>query len=431
LSEAEISFRKSIEINPNFAGAHNGLGNILRDLVRIEEALGCYQRAVALAPSDALLYNNIGITLTDIGDIDGACLAFERAVALAPRCGNYYRTLAGTGRVSSVAMQSMEKLACDMVSLPENDQMELHFALGRVYEDRAQHERSFPHLVAGNRLKRRSIDYDEGAALRLLDRIRATFTAERLADGAATGVRTSRPVFIVGMPRSGTTLVEQILSSHPDVFGAGELKDLPGHIDRIFPDNGVLGFPEVVAGVTGATLRRLGTFYLAGLRSHAPSAKKVVDKLCSNFRFIGLIHMALPDAQIIHVIRDPIDTCLSCFSREFLGQLPFTYDLAELGRYYRAYEEVMEHWRQVLPKNAMLEVRYEDVVADVEGQARRMLTYCDLEWDARCLDFHQTKRIVQTASAAQVRQPIYKTSVGRWRPDSALLKPLTDAFGVQ
>jgi hypothetical protein len=239
------------------------------------------------------------------------------------------------------------------------------------------------------------------------------------------GEQSSVPVFILGMPRSGSTLVEQILASHPKVFGAGEIDDfgkailgLSGAARRAITS------PEVVSLMSGEQLRQLGASYVGRIKAAAPAAQRITDKMLENFRFTGLIHLALPNARIIHTRRDPIDTCLSCFSKRFAENLPYTYDLGELGRYYRAYEALMAHWRSVLPQNVMLEVRYEEVVADLEGQARRILAHCGLEWDPHCLDFHKTERPVRTASVAQVRQPIYKSSVGRWRAFESFLGPL-------
>jgi hypothetical protein len=221
------------------------------------------------------------------------------------------------------------------------------------------------------------------------------------------------------MPRSGTTLVEQILASHPAVFGAGELPDL----DRT---TAAAGFP---ARTDAAARRRLGEDHLARLRALAPEAARVVDKTPSNFRFAGLIAEALPGARMIHTRRRPLDTCLSCFATRFAAGQGFTYDLAELGRYHRAYEAVMEHWRQTLPAGRMIEIAYEALIDDPEGQTRRLLAHCSLEWDPACLDFHRTRRPVRTASSVQVRRPLNRDSIGRADAYGALLRPLIEALG--
>jgi hypothetical protein len=232
------------------------------------------------------------------------------------------------------------------------------------------------------------------------------------------------------MPRSGTTLVEQILASHPQVFAAGETDDFSTamlQVDGLGGD--VAPSPEAAASMSAHQLHALGARYTKLITRGAPAGAWVTDKTMENFRVAGLIQLALPNAKLIHVRRDPRDTCLSCFSKLFWGYLPYTYDLAELGRYYRLYDGLMAHWRRVIPATVMLEVRYEDVVGDLEGQTRRILTHCGLDWDDRCLDFHLTDRPVRTASATQVRQPIYDRSIGRWRSYAPFLEPLFAALG--
>jgi len=220
------------------------------------------------------------------------------------------------------------------------------------------------------------------------------------------------------------SLVEQILASHPSVFGAGELHEFNDLAASIRASN-LREFPEAVAMISGAELRALGARFLQTIRRMAPAAQRITDKMPANFRYVGLIHLALPNARIIHVRRDPRDTALSCFSTWFLkDNLPFAYDLAELGRYIRAYQALMEVWRKVLPHGVMLEVQYEEIVDNLAEQARRIVAYCGLPWNEACLEFHKTKRVVRTASVTQVRQPIYRSSVGRWRNYEDLLQPL-------
>ena len=316
-----------------------------------------------------------------------------------------------------------EVLARDMASLPDEDQTHLHFALGRIYGDLGQYQQSFRHLVEGNALKRKQLAYDEAAVLARFDVTRSLFSAEVMEERAGLGDPSDAPVFILGMPRSGTTLVEQILASHPEVHGAGELGDFEiavaslGDADGTPPDVG------------GEELRAIGARYVERVRALAPAARRITDKMPGNFRFAGLIHLALPNARIIHTSRDPVDTCLSCFSILFGGDQPYSYDLGELGRYYRAYASLMAHWRAVLPKGFMLEVRYEALVADFEPQARRIVAHCGLAWDNSCLDFHTAARPVRTASSAQVRRPIYQSSVGRSRPYAGMLRPLLATLG--
>jgi hypothetical protein len=231
-------------------------------------------------------------------------------------------------------------------------------------------------------------------------------------------------VFVLGMPRSGSTLIEQILASHPQIHGAGELEHPSGTAGAI-----PFLFPESVLSLDGGALARMGESYVARLPPRTDGRRLTVNKLPNNFLYIGLIRLILPNARIIHTVRSPLDTCLSCYSTLFTSGQLFSYNLRELGRYYRGYDELMAHWRSVLAPDAMLDVAYEDVVEDLEGQARRLIDYCGLKWDDRCLSFHKTRRAVHTASAVQVRQPLFRSSIDRWRKFQAGLGPLLDELG--
>ena len=275
-------------------------------------------------------------------------------------------------------------------------------------------------MIEGNRLKRAAAPYDEAAMMAYFDRIQSIFTKDLIREKQGTNAA-RKPIFILGMMRSGSTLVEQILASHPEVHGGGELVAL-GEIARD------ISYPDGVPGFDGAGLANLAHIYLEKTRSLAAGASHVTDKMPGNFFFAGLIHLMFPGAPIIHTLRDPVDTCLSCFSKLFTEEQFHTYDLGELGRYYRRYRDLMAHWRNVLPPARILDVTYEDVVADLEGQVRRILDYCGLSWDARCLEFHQNRRPVRTASVAQIRQPLYSGAVGRARAYGELLAPLLAAL---
>jgi hypothetical protein len=246
------------------------------------------------------------------------------------------------------------------------------------------------------------------------------------------------PIFIVGMPRSGSTLVEQILASHPLVFAAGERNVLRAVVRVLDARAAPARFPENLPDLGGEELRALACDYIAQMHAIAAASpaplppgvpQRITDKLPANFRYAGLINLAMPNARIIHTCRDPVDTCLSCFSILFERQ-PFTYDLGELGRYYRGYARLMEHWREVLPAGVMLDVQYEALVRDLEPQARRILAHCGLDWDPACLRFYDTRRPVRTASMMQVRQPAYQTAIGHRRPGGDALQPLLEALAL-
>lgn len=417
--EAVARYERALALQPDFAAAAGNLANSLHALDRSAAAIAQYERAIALAPEAASHRSNLGTALRELGRLEAARRAFETAVALAPESALCQLNLAEVKRFTPGDAQLAQ---LEAMARRGGAEAELYFALAKARADLGDDDGSFRHLLRANALKRAAIDYDEAATLARFERVRAAFTPDLIERLRGLGEPTELPVFVIGMPRSGTSLVEQILASHPAVFGAGEVMDLGDAVaDRMV-------FPEAVPALDGAGLRAIGRAYVARLGARAPGAQRITDKLPSNFILAGLIPLALPGARIVHVRRDPRDTCVSCFATLFTAGQSFAYDLAELGRYYRAYDALMAHWRRVLPADAMLELRYEDVVADLEGAARRLIAYCGLDWDAACLSFHQTRRPVRTASAAAVRAPIHARSIGRWQRYGETLRPLLDAL---
>jgi tetratricopeptide (TPR) repeat protein len=430
--EALPHCERAVALMPGSAEAHCNLGCAVQALGRPQEAIAHYQQALAIRPDLARAHNRLGTAWEVLDRLDLARAAHARAVELAPRNADFQLAFAHvrTFPAGDPHLVALERLGHDIASFSETEQMSLHFALGKALADAGQRNRSFRHIAAGNALKRRRVDYDEPATLRQFERIRQVFTADLMRQKRGGGDPSPAPVFVVGMPRSGSTLIEQILASHSGVFGAGELDDFNQVVASRGGPDGAATYPEVAAALSGGELRRLGADYLGRVRAAAPDAERIVDKMPLNFRYVGLIHLALPRARIIHTRRDPVDTCLSCFSILFAGDQPYSYDLAELGRYHAGYRALMQHWRRVLPDGVMLEVDYEDVVDDLEGQARRIVAHCGLDWQDACLAFHRTQRAVRTASVLQVRQPIYRGSVGRWRPYAHLLQPLLAALEI-
>jgi tetratricopeptide (TPR) repeat protein len=467
--EAVSLLRRAVERNPASAPVRNNLGMALNLARRYEEAIAPLESAIALDPQYPLAHNSLGVALEGLGRHQPAAASFERALALNPNyveaLGNlgsaqresgqfsearrwYERVLAieprnarilfdivqcGTVRAGDPHLSTLEAMAENTAALPEDQQIWLHFALGKAYRDLGQDEPAFRHLLDGNALKRRQVVYDEAARLGWFDRIRTVFSAELLKSRAGFGNPSERPIFIVGMMRSGSTLVEQILASHPEVFAAGERPDFSAAYQEVCRSLDPQAIsPDIPPFFTGEQIRQLGDRYLARLEALTAgrAALRITDKMLSNFSAIGLIRLALPNARILHTVRDPIDTCLSSFSQLFSDDQPFTYDFGELGRYYRAYARLMEHWRRILPEGAFLDVRYEELVADFESQVRRILDYCGLEWNDACLSFYDTDRPVRTASQLQVRQPLYTSSVGRWRPGGTILRPLLEGLGL-
>jgi tetratricopeptide (TPR) repeat protein len=429
-NEAVAHYEAAVGLKPRWADAYHNLGKAHFALNRYEHAIAAHEKALAIDSSNAMIHNDLGAAHLVLGHVREAYAAFAAAVVRAPRNAAIHLNLAGLARFTAddPRLAALERLAEFESSLDDKDRIALHFALGKAHADLKNSERSFRHLLKGNALKRRQIAYDEEATLAGFARMRATFTPALMQAKSGCGDCSHLPIFIVGMPRSGSTLLEQMLASHSCVFGAGEIgefaravADLPGTSEN---------FPEFISILPNEELRRLGRRYVKSIGTKAPGVMRITDKMLSNFAYVGLIHLALPNARFIHARRDPIDTCLSSFSLLFGDDQPYTYDLAELGRYHQAYATLMRHWQSVLPEGVMLDVHYEDVVADLEGQARRLIAHCGLAWEDRCLAFHETQRPVHTASVTQVRQPIYRGSVGRWRPYRHLLQPLLDALEI-
>ena len=425
--EAAQAYRRATKIRPDNPETLCNWGVALGQLERYDEAEAKFRRAIVVSPGFAGAYNNLGLILKEQGRIVEFARALEQAIRLSPLEASYYDNLVAIRPFAAgdPYFAALETMAANTASLSPPNRMHLHFALAKACEHIASPERAFRQLLAGNALKRTQIAYDEAETLAQMDRTRELFTRDFIRAREGCGERSPVPLFIVGMPRSGTTLIEQILASHPDIFGAGELSLFEQTVDSV---RGALpqspAFPEMASRTSGEHIRSLGARYLETLTRRAPGAARITDKMPANFLYAGMIHLALPDAVIIHATRDPIDTCVSCFSVHFTKGQTHTYDLAELGRYYRRYQALMAHWHDVLPPRRILDVPYEELVGDLEAVARRIVAHCGLAWDARCLDFHRTGRTVRTASATQVRQPIYKTSVGRGRRYESFLKPL-------
>lgn len=417
--------RRAVELAPESANAHFTLGQTLQRLARPEEAMPCFERAIGLpgvSAEDALLAR--AGTLLESGDKEAALEAFERTRAQFPHSAKALmaRVDAKTFTAGDPDVATMEAA---LVQAGMRQQIDLHFALGKAWLDIGDSAQAFAHLNRANSLRRSTYSYDPTVTDAWMRRIGESFTpalAHAIGDG---GAASEVPVFIIGMPRSGTTLVEQILASHPAVHGAGELSALQHALERAG------AFPDSMARLDAAGAARIGADYLARVLPLAPQAQRIVDKMPANFLYAGVIPLALPGARIIHCRRDPVDTCLSCYSKHFGGEQAFAYDLAELGRFHRAYETLMARLKEVLPAQRFIEVDYEAVVDDLEGQARRLVDFIGLPWDDACLDFHKTRRVVRTASVAQVRQPIYTTSKGRWRKHAAQLGPLLAALGIE
>ncbi len=455
---AAKSYRKALSIDPRSAITVNNLGKLLLDRGDPEEAKECFQRAVREKPdlfeahlnlgtvyhregdfqaaiescrraeeikrdSDTLNYN-MGNVLQELGRFDESGKRYRRAIELNPAHAGAHYNLSLTGKYRSAdnPHRLQIKRLLEDKSLPGRDRLYLSFALGKIDNDCGLYREAFRYYREGNRLAGRS--FDRSTHERFISRIIDTFTAEFFEQIDIAGNPSPRPVFIVGMPRSGTTLAEQIIASHPLAEGGGELMEagkMTVQLSSVMP--GADGYPECTGRMTEELAGEMADGYLKCLESVSPGARRVTDKMPMNFLHLGLLAVVLPGARVVHCRRDPMDTCLSCYFQLFTSGVDFAFDLEDLGFYFNQYRRLMEHWRSVLPL-PMFELQYEKLVEDQEKVTRRLIDFCGLQWDQSCLGFDKRMKPVKTASGWQVRRPVYSSSVGRWKNYGEFLEPL-------
>ena len=398
-----------------------------------ERAIGILLPLIDAFPQNEALRLAYGHALRTAGRTDGAIAAYREAAKIRAGCGEAWFCLANlkTFRFSESDIEDMRAQAA-REDIDDNDRLQFEFALGKALEDARNFADSFAHYARGNALRRRAVQYDADRQTRLVERTRALYTPEFFAARAGAGCAAPDPIFIVGLPRSGSTLLEQILASHSQVEGTRELPDIPGFALEL----GALGtagqtpvYPGSVARLAREELEQLGLRYLAQTRpNRLRGTPRFVDKMPSNFCHVGLIHLILPNARIIDARRSPLACCFANFKQHFQAGVWFTYNLGDLGRYYRDYVQLMAHFDAVLP-GRVHRAHYENLVADLEGEVRRLLDYCGLPFEEQCLRFHETRRVVQTASSEQVRRPLYAESVDQWRYYEPFLGELKEALG--
>lgn len=461
-ASARDCFKAAIHHDPSHGNACFQLASIHRNAGNIGKALKMLRRADELLPGDDGVRLGLGVALLDAGELDeaGAVLKpLTRSPSVGPaascalarvyeRLGRYdlahemidplvektpvpidaalvFADLAPRIDKASQAIDLIESML-EADALGEDQRMLSHFALGRLYDKQNEAGRAFEHFQRANGLKPKV--FDPGKHEREVDAIIRTFTRELLARHPEPATRDSRPIFIVGMPRSGTSLVEQVLATHPDVAGGGELPDISNLARQLRRIAGAAADqPAYPSSYAQEQLDEMARLYLARLDSVDPNAKRVTDKTPSNFLYLGLIAMCLPGARIIHCKRDPMASGWSGYTQHFVGAHAYSYDLTHLGLYYRQYERLMGHWQDTLDI-PLLEVDYETLVTDPEPGMRDIVEFCGLPWDDACLRFHENKRPMPSASYDQVRRPIYTSSVERWRNYEAYLAPLRNAL---
>ncbi|MER9557008.1 sulfotransferase [Mesorhizobium sp. M0323] len=424
---AEDIYRGTIGRNPFHVRARVGLAETLQEAGRLDEALAVFREALTIRPKDADLLHGLGVGLMEKGNLDEAANLFRQALAVDPGMARAWLMLTQVKRQKDRDAE-LARMEAEHAKAPQGSlaRMQLSFGLGKANDDLRQYGRAFDYFAEGNAIRRQGIDYDAGKTRGEFEAMKAVFDKAFFERHRPSGIADDTPIFVVGMPRSGTTLVEQIIASHPQVYGAGELSILKTAVGKQFPLSMKGGFPWGIADMPDKAYAEAGQAYLDMLHARYPGSRHVTDKMPGNFLLVGFIHLMLPKAKIIHCARDAAATCLSIYKVHFRGDSHrYGYDLDELADFHNLYTDIMAHWQAVLP-DVVHDVRYEDFVADQEGQSRALIAHLGLPWDDAVLSFHQTDRPVRTASAAQVRQPMYQGSVDLWKRYGDRLKPLHD-----
>lgn len=418
---AAVLYRDTLKRQPSNAHALHYLGLIASEEGNLELAKKYMERSLVLKPKVAAFHHNIAGFYSRLGDIDSAIHHFTKAIHLKP---NYPEAYQGLSECEKMSVDSdifdclLEQLKKE--DLSSKDKNHLHFATAKFLADSGQYDQAFYHYSLGNQYKKAI--FDVGAYQAQLSLTKKIFSERFLKEREGWGLSSRTPIFILGMPRSGTTLIEQILSSHSRVFGAGELNDI-SQIVRTLEARLKRPYPQFMLSLSHSDARGFGKEYLKRLEKLSKSTEYVINKQPLNFKYIGLILLMFPNAIIIHAQRDPVDTCLSCYFQNFSKGQEYSFDLEKLGHFYNGYQELMTHW-QTSFEDKIFSIQYETLVADPEPSIQQLLEFCGLDWEPSCLTHHDTSRPVATASKYQVRQPIYASSVQRWKRYENELQPL-------
>jgi len=431
LNDAVHCFNQALRINPADKNAYLGLGNARSAQGNLEQAVSACQKAIAIDPLYEEAYKELGKAFADHGEIEMALAANRKALEVNPEYAKAYLALSRNKKFTEYDddIGAIESLFAKK-GISDEDSVHLAFALGKAYEDLGNFDKSMEYVTKATRLKRNSYDYSISESQEEFDRIKQVFSSDFFSNHHDSGDPDRTPIFILGMPRSGTSLVEQILASHPDVYGAGELKDLGKVLGSIKTSakerqSGII--PAELLELDDRAFADLGKQYITRIRKYSANAKFITDKMPHNFLYIGFVRAILPNARIIHCTRDPMDNCLSIFKTHLKNVHGYADNMSELGQYYRMYLELMKYWRATLPE-FVYDQSYEDLVRSQREQVSKLLQHCGLDWDDACVDFHKTRRKVKTASNAQVRRPIYNDSVELWKRYEKQLEPLQAAI---
>jgi tetratricopeptide (TPR) repeat protein len=430
-AEALKLWKNALAIDPDFPEAAVNLANHYQQTGKAQEAASLYRRVIANHPEQVAAKYLLGNLLKAQGKIDKAEVIYRQIMTQQPDYTQAHFTFAGIHRYADAGdphIGAMLKLY-QRPSLGPDRKIHLAFALAKAFEDVGDYSRAFEYLQAGNAIRAREFEYRIDGDADMVANIMTTFDAESLAQVKVDAESSGKPIFIIGMPRSGTSLVEKILASHPDVHGGGERHEFYSLGARLFLDPEKRYQYNALASYPAPAFERLGREYVEQIGRLDPAARRITDKLPMNFLMMGLIRLALPNARIIHCSRDARDTCLSIYKMNFTtANYRFAYELKSVARFYKLYEDLMAHWREVFP-GGFYEVSYESLTAEPEPEIRSLLAACDLDFHQDCLQFHRSAGMVTTASAVQVRRPIYTSSVGLWRKYGDALAPLLEELG--
>jgi tetratricopeptide (TPR) repeat protein len=435
--EALETIEGLLEEDPANSGPFNsGLANLkaaaLGRIGEYEGAIDLYRQVLDRQPAQPKVWMSLGHALKTVGQQQESVEAYRRAIALEPGMGEVWWSLANLKRVAFTAADREAMRAALAGELAEEDRFHLEFALGKAEEDAGDYAASFAHYARGNAARRQMVRHDPAELDEHLARCRAVYTPDFYAQRAGWGCQSADPIFILGMPRAGSTLIEQVLSSHSQVEGTMELPDVPqiaGRLGRSSDGKERRSYPDALAMLGADEVRALGEEYLERTRvQRKTDAPFFIDKMPNNWLHVGLIRLILPNAKIIDARRHPLACCFSNFKQHFARGQSFTYDLAEMGHYYLSYTRLMDHFDQVQPGHVH-RVFYERVVEDLEGEARRLLTFLGLGFEEACLRFYESDRAVRTASSEQVREPIFRQGLDQWRHFEPWLDPLKRVLG--
>lgn len=422
--------KKAVQVNHGDAEGHLVLGEIVAELGLADLAEAELTIAQQLNAGDSRIPNALGRVLVQQGRGEEAEVLFRHAIALAPfDVGAYYNLVANKKvQMDDPDIAAIENLRKHASQFSQEEKVGLYFSLAKVYHDCGEYDQAFADLQQANQLKRTLVEYRSESQQKLTDLMIQTVDANFVDRLNGVGCPSVSPVFVLGMARSGTTLVENLLSRHPQIKGIGEasyINNLAWGCEQYL--DSAQSYPQFLSDLSADLCQQLGEEYVRLTQQFGVDAERVVDKTPGNFLFVGFILALLPNAKIIHCVRNPVDTCLSIYQQYFTNGLNYSYDLAEIGEYYVQYRRLMEHWHNLFP-GKILNVAYEEVVMDAEQAQRRMVDFCGLDWDDRCLQMPGKDVTVRTASAWQVRQPIYHSSIQRWRQYERYLGPLLKAL---